>query len=492
MDMNRKLMMVIAVVSGLFILLSMSFGCGVSSSSNDAPAKINLMIDDDKDGLPDQLVEAVNDALNVAQESGDPDSIDSPEEEAAFQDAMAGLLEKMPYSDETLRLQLEINDLYKQVADPAVDTERSDALLDQIEQDLDEMRRDDMSYNIVQDAASTMLDNPEETPPSGEANDMAGRPDYDSMQKGDILFGRSTSGTVHLPYVIDFTHAGNYQGNSFVYEAVTDGVIIRPLSVWKTDYGRVALGRSNRKTSSEISSAFDWAIIRYGTASMSGYNFSVFMPHDKRTEDICLKPPYQRRCLYCSQLTWKIHDHAGVNVDSNNAKYIALAALKYLGYGGILSAASVSYLMGIIIPGVMPDEIYRDKSITVYSDGNNLAVTPINPPTNVNRVYLKMGKIAIDSEFYNPSAENHLYVNGASAPKGEALDYYAALYYYDKNNQRHVGIEGKWYPTALISFPSKPEWLDNSVSFEVTVKARLKRDYASISSEYTRKFPRMM
>lgn len=470
----------------LFFLLFMSCGCGGSSSSNDAPAKINLMIDENEDGLPDELVEAVNEALDVAKESGDPDSIDSPEEEAAFQNALTTLLAKMPFSDETIKLQLEINDLYKQVADPAIDTERSDVLLDQIEQDLQEMRRDDMNYNIVQDAVATMLDNTKDSSPSGEAG-VSGRPDYDSMQRGDILFGRSSGIVPHLPYVIDFTHAGNYQGNSFVYEAVSDGVIIRPLSVWKSDYGRVALAHSNRKSVYQITSALDWAIIRYGTASMSGYNWTVFVPHDKKTEDICIKPPYQKRCLYCSQLTWKIHDHAGVNVDSNNAKYIALAALKYLGYGGIMSAASVSYLMGIIIPGVMPDEIYRDKSINVYSDGNNLAITPIKAPTDVIQIGIEAREIG----FYNPSKDNHVCINGASAPKGEPLDYFATLYYYDGNGQRHVGVEGKWYPTPLILFPSKPELSGNSVSFEVTVKARLKRDYASESAEYTRKFPRI-
>lgn len=479
MDMNRNLMMVITTVFGLSMLLFMSYGCG--ESNNDAPAKINLMIDKNKDGLPDELVEAVNEALDSAAESGDPDSIDSPEEEAAFQEALAKLSAKMPFSEKTTRLQLEINALYEQIADPGIDAERSDALLDQIEQDLEKMRQDDMCYNIVQDAAATMLDNPEGSSPSSEAG-VSGRPDYDSMQRGDILFGRSSGIVPHLPYVIDFTHAGNYHGNSFVYEAVSDGVIIRPLSVWKTDYGRVALARSNRKTPSEISSALDWAIIRYGTASMSGYNWSVFVPHDKRTEDICIKPPYQKRCLYCSQLTWKIHDHAGVNVDSNNAKYITLAALKYLGYGGILSAASVSYLMGIIIPGVMPDEIFRDKSINVYSDGNNLAITPIKAPTDV----IQIGIEGRDLGFYNPLKDNHLYVNGASAPKAEALDYFATLYYYDMNKQKRVGIEGKWYPTALIVFPSKPELFTNSTSFEVTVKARLKRDYASESSEYSK------
>jgi len=483
--MNRNLMMVIAVVSGIFILLSMSFGCGGSSSSNDAPAKINLMVDNNEDGLPDELVEAVNEALDVAKESGDPDSIDSPEEEAAFQDALVVLLQKMPFSDETVSLQNDINELYEQVADPSVDVERSDTLLDQIEQDLEMMRQDDMNYNIVQDAASTMLEPPQGSSESGsgEANG-SNRPDYDSMKRGDILFGRSSGITSQLPYVIDFTHAGNYQGNSFVYEAISDGVVLRPLSVWKKDYGRVALGRSNRKTVYEITDALGWALIRYGTASMSGYNWSVFTPHDKKTDDICLKPPYQKRCLYCSQLTWKIHDHAGVNVDSNNVKYIAQVALAY----GCISPAAAAYLMSIIIPGVMPDEIFRDKNITVYSDGSNAGIITLNPPTDVFRVNNKMGR---ESEFYNPSADNHIYVNGASAPKSEPLDYFAALYYYDKNNQRHVGIEGKWYPTALIVFPAKPEWLDNSVSFDVTVKTRLKRDYASVSSEYTKKFPRM-
>jgi len=144
---------------GLLIVLFISSGCGTSSSSNDAPAKINLMVDRNDDGLPDELVEAVNEALDVARESGDPDSIDSPEEEAAFQKALTILLEKMPYSDETLRLQQEINDLYEQVADPGTDTERSDALLYQIEQYLQEMRQEDMNYNIVQDAGATMLDN---------------------------------------------------------------------------------------------------------------------------------------------------------------------------------------------------------------------------------------------------------------------------------------------------------------------------------------------
>ncbi len=166
------------------------------------------------------------------------------------------------------------------------------------------------------------------------------------LQKGDILAMRSGS-TPFWPWAMVYEHTGNFYGNAQVYESNADGVKLKPLSHWQVKGQFIGLARDNKASSTSMAAAVVWAANKYGTNGRTPYNFN-FM--NKTTNS----------SLYCSQLTWKINQQAGVNVDSNSATYILWAASKY-----------GSWVVPVITAAVAPDEIMLSPNVTVYSTGYN-------------------------------------------------------------------------------------------------------------------------
>jgi uncharacterized protein YycO len=172
-------------------------------------------------------------------------------------------------------------------------------------------------------------------------------PAFSSLVKGDIL-ARNSGASTPYPWTMVYQHDGTYYGNSQVFESNSDGVRLKPLSSWQTKGVMVGLARDNKVSASVISAAVDWAVAKYGTNGKTPYNYIFW----NKTTDAK---------LYCSQLTWKINGHAGVDVDSNSVQYETWAAAKFGAW--IVNA--------IIVPAVAPDEVMLSPNVTVYNTGVN-------------------------------------------------------------------------------------------------------------------------
>lgn len=142
-------------------------------------------------------------------------------------------------------------------------------------------------------------------------------------------------------YAMYYSHSGIYNGSNTVYESVSDGVRVLPLSSWQQGQP-VALGYTANRSHSQVVNALNWAKATYGTDGRTPYNWNYL---DKNTDS----------ALYCSQLVWKMHQHMGVNVDSNHWSYsLYLTAL----YGAV--GTTFAYY------AVAPDEIYLSNEIIYY------------------------------------------------------------------------------------------------------------------------------
>lgn len=145
-------------------------------------------------------------------------------------------------------------------------------------------------------------------------------------------------------YALYYSHSGTYNGNNTVYESNSDGVRLRPLSSWQQGQP-VALGYTRNRSYSEVSAALNWAKNKYGTDGRTPYNWNFL---NKSTDS----------ALYCSQLVWKIHQHMGVNVDSNDWRYVAFLTALYGPVGTTFAYAAVA-----------PDEVFlSDQIIYYYAD----------------------------------------------------------------------------------------------------------------------------
>jgi len=141
------------------------------------------------------------------------------------------------------------------------------------------------------------------------------------------------------------SHSGTYNGGGYVYESNLDGVRLKPLSDWQQGQP-AALGRTNNRTYAQRTGALDWAEGKYGTGGRTPYNWNFL---DKWTDST----------LYCSQWVWKIHGYMGLNVDSNDWRYMLFLTALY----GPVGTTFAYY-------AVAPNEIFLSPLITYYSIGS--------------------------------------------------------------------------------------------------------------------------
>ncbi len=142
-------------------------------------------------------------------------------------------------------------------------------------------------------------------------------------------------------YAMHYSHSGIYNGNNTVFESVADGVMILPIPAWQQEQP-VALGYTRNRSHSQVIQALNWAKSAYGTDGRTPYNFNFL---DKSTDS----------SLYCSQLVWKVHQHMGVDVDSNHWLYSLYLTTRYGAVG-----TAFAYL------AVAPDEIYLSAEIIYF------------------------------------------------------------------------------------------------------------------------------
>lgn len=381
----------------LIFILALS-GCS-SSSSNDAPV-VSLTYDADHDGLPDELESLVNDIL--AMTDGSVDESDA--------DRLAGAYENfgdsLPYSSEVRRLQLEIADLYA-AFDALPDDEKNEEAFLKLKEQTDlrfERLIEDETYSAVQDYMHEIL---EEASGDAETEAWAGNEKWESLRRGDVMLIKSPDLDWHQQfYVWKYSHAGVYNGNNLVYEAIGEGVALRPLSKWKKEGVYVGLGRSNVKSETEVCAKLDELYGTFGNDNTTAYNFIIPM---KTSCVNMLKfkdaPRYRENALYCSQLVWWLHNYLlGYDIDSNDERY----------YTALIAQVPLArYLVKVLlIPGVLPDEIALSKYIDMYAVGPN--TTAVVKPSSIT---CSSSEPLINGETAEFTA------GGASSPDGRDIEY---------------------------------------------------------------------
>jgi len=338
-------------LAALSSVLALS-ACG----GDDKPPPIDLLTDQNRDEIPDELHKAVQDALKIA-DAGTPGVLD-PEEETAFFTAINNIGERLPFQEQTIRRLERMDALTKEIQSAQTEEAQTDLLIEAGE--LDAQLQDDPNYKLFSEALDKM---PELTPTPEAATLRAttkatGSNGFDQLQRGDVMLIHSGGIGYAFPWAWHFTHAGNYDGSNMVYESVGDGVLAQSIEGWKGKK-RYAFGRSKNKSTESVVQQLNLAKAKYGTDGRTKYNFNF---PNKQTDEK----------LYCSQLVWKIHRGTGVDIDSNSVKWflkIALKASPALAWNPPLALAASGVLIGTVLrPAVAPDEIYYSDQIKFYFD----------------------------------------------------------------------------------------------------------------------------
>ncbi len=294
----------------------------------DGPS-IDLQRDSNRDGIPDALVVEVN---RIAR---------SPDKRAAI----AELVNRLPYAPETRALQEKAAQLQARLAQ-VQDDQEARRILGELRALSEQMMADPNYARTIQGLTALFAPQARQVGTEGRGLDSVR---WGDLRRGHIMLVRSGLWDWFMfIYAMWYSHAGNYDGNNLVYESSTDGVRLKPLSRWQQPGQYIGLGYDNKRTEAQVRAALDWAKGFYGTDGRTPYNY--FYP-DKWTDSR----------LYCSQLTWKIHNHLGVNLDSNAWQYQLWIAARW----GWWAVYAVS------LPAVAPDEVWLDGDVTMYSTGWN-------------------------------------------------------------------------------------------------------------------------
>lgn len=326
------------------------------------PAPIDMQTDRNGDQLPDELVAELNELAAAAQRDGDNDA------DAQDISALMDLLDRIPLTDSTLQAQEQAHTLMGQLM-AAHDPATKEALARRIDALYEAAETTDPIYALTLQTAETLAAQSGADPfadpyrvflptlqRAGDAHGLAvqpamqpmagqGAPDFSRLRRGHIMFVRGDRWYLNWLYARTYSHAGAYDGSSLVYESLADGVKLQPLAHWQEPGREVGLAYNNRRSEAEVQAAMDWAKQTYKTDGATAYNYNI---PDKWTDSK----------LYCSQLVWKIHQHIGVDLDSNDFWYLLWVAARAGAVGS-----------GVAYSAVMPDEIAASDYVTMYSEG---------------------------------------------------------------------------------------------------------------------------
>jgi hypothetical protein len=292
-----------------------------------------LHSDGDGDGVADELALAVQ-AVETAE---DPLT------------AIQALQERFPYREETRRLQDRAAELQSQL-EKAQSSEEALAWEAEMAA-LNEKMLADPGYRETLAALESLYVQQGIFPGGPDKVEREALPltVWSSLRVGDVLLVRSgLFDWMTFLYAMWYSHSGSYHGSNLVYESNQDGVQLKPLSRWQQGGQYIALGRNRFRTAAQMAAAQSWAENYYGINGRTPYNY--FYP-DKNTN----------ARLYCSQLVWKIHQHVGVDLDSNAWQYQVWIAARW----GAWAVPAVA------IPAVAPDEVGLDSDLNFYSKGWN-------------------------------------------------------------------------------------------------------------------------
>lgn len=325
----------VAVAGMIFYALS-NLASPAAAPRGNQPAnqpEIDLQTDSNSDGMPDALVAEMQGlATRFAHD------LDNDDQQEALS-ALAGLVGRLPLSDATHDTHAHVKELLTQQTG-AADPEEKRVLAQRVDQLLQEAESLDPAYQIAVSTLRRLAG-----AQAGVQTGAEGQPDFSQLQRGDILLIRGGDIYLNWFYAQHYSHAGIYDGNGMVYESNPDGVRLKPLAKWQEPGRQVALGRIDNLPVDAVLAALEWAKQTYRADGSTHYNHDI---PDKWVEDK----------LYCSQLVWKIIEHAGVDLDSNDIWYLAWIATR-LGPIGPEFA----------LPAVLPDEVALSDHLQIYASG---------------------------------------------------------------------------------------------------------------------------
>lgn len=212
-----------------------------------------------------------------------------------------------------------------------------------------------LTVNPISNVGLGVFSKPNVLPPAKKRIASA---NYKALRPGDIMLMRDPDGAINWAYAMWYNHAGTYAGNQQVYESnQMMGARFRPLSDWQKKGLYIGLGRNSKRSSNSVNNALQWAEEFYNWDGSTGYNYNYGDKVNDTDAD-------GNKRVYCSQLIWKIHNHIGVDVDSNDPHYQAWVAARW-GPTGHWAVENV------VKPGIAPDEIDKSSNVTMYSRGSN-------------------------------------------------------------------------------------------------------------------------
>lgn len=307
-----------------------------------APPALEQQIDMQADANGDQLPDALVAELERLGALFARD-LDASEDKAALA-VIGALANRLPLADSTRDTQQQAKALLEKQAatdDPAAKA----ALAQQVDQLLAQAETFDPTYRLARATVEKLAGNRLQIAQPDATPDDASGPDFSGLKRGHIMLVRGGDIYLNWIYAQHYSHAGMYDGNGLVYESNPDGVRLKPLADWQEPGHLVGLGYNNKLSDQQVQAALDWAKQTYSTDGSTHYNHDI---PDKWTEDK----------LYCSQLVWRINQHAGVDLDSNDFWYLAWISTR-LGPAGLELA----------LPAVLPDELAYSDHVTIYSAG---------------------------------------------------------------------------------------------------------------------------
>jgi hypothetical protein len=296
------------------------------------PPPINLAIDNDRDGVPDELSLAVQTVL-------------SAEGSEAQTTALADLYKRLPYSEETRALQDKAGQLQQEL-EATEDPKQAEQLIEEI-RTLGERMNQDEQY-VATMKALDILFKPDESMGGDDEPRLMAVP-WNQGRAGDVLGQLDMFSFLTYVYVMNYGHTGNCynDGCGQILESLSDGVILRSRtdqhSVWQGWGKKIIIMRNNQVPPPTVVAKMVARANRH--VNRTPYNYNLV---DKWTDSK----------LYCSQLTWKIHKDAGVDLDSNHPAYSIFITLRWGWAAGIATG-----------PAVAPDEVVLSPKLNIVGWG---------------------------------------------------------------------------------------------------------------------------
>jgi hypothetical protein len=326
-----------ALINGLLVSI-VAFGTVAAQpailarAADGDPPPINLSIDNDRDGVPDELSLAVQTVL-------------SAEGNEAQTTALADLYKRLPYSEETRALQDKAGQLQQEL-EATEDPKQAEQLIEEI-RTLGERMSQDEQYVTTMKALDTLL-KLDESKGGGDQPHLMSIP-WSQGRAGDVLGQLDLLSFPTYVYVMNYGHTGNCYNTQCqqILESLAQGVILRsrthPQSVWQGWGKKIIIMRNNQVTQPTIVAKMEARKNRHVNVTPYNYNWI-----DKWTDSK----------LYCSQLTWKIHKDAGVDLDSNHPAYYIYITARWGWLAGMATG-----------PAVAPDEVVLSPKLNLIGWG---------------------------------------------------------------------------------------------------------------------------